>query len=64
MQLSSRLAEEPATALQYWCRERLKKLEFLQLLLQLFRRLFVRPVLLVQLLRSFLWVRTQVDRTM
>ena len=29
MQLSSQLAEVLATALQYWCRERLKKLEFL-----------------------------------
>ena len=38
----------PATALQYWCRERLKKLEFLQLLLQLFHQLFVRLVLLVR----------------
>lgn len=64
MQLSSPLAEVLATALQYWCRERLKKLEFLQLLLQLFRRLFVRPVLLVQLLRWYLWVLMQVDRTM
>ena len=63
-QSSSPLAVEPATALQYWCRERLKKLEFLQSLLQLFRRLFVRPVLLVQLLRWFLWELTLVDRTM
>ena len=64
MQSSSPLAEEPATALQYWCRERLKKLEFLLLSLQLFLRLFVRPVLLVQLLRWFLWELTLVDRTM
>ena len=58
------LDEEPVTALQYWCRERLKKLEFQQLLLQLFHRLFVRPVLLVQLLHWYLWVLTLVDRTM
>ena len=64
MQLSSQLDEVPATALQYWCRERLKKLESQQLLLQLFLRLFVRPVLLVQLLRWFLWELTLVDRTM
>ena len=29
-------------ALQYWCRERLKRLEFLRSLLQLFLRLYVR----------------------
>lgn len=44
MQLSSQLAEVLATALQYWCRERLKKLEFLQLLLQLFHQLYVKLV--------------------
>ena len=31
MQSSSPLAEVPATALQYWCRERLKRLEYLRL---------------------------------
>ena len=38
MQSSSPLAEVPVTALQYWCRERLKRLEYLRLLLQPFPR--------------------------
>ena len=37
-------AEVPATALQYWCRERLKRLVFLQLSSQPFHLLFVRQV--------------------
>lgn len=63
MQLSSLLDEVPATALQYWCRERLKKLEYLQLLLQLFHLLFVRQVHLVRLLRLFRWEQMQGNRT-
>ena len=58
MVLSSLLAEVPATALQYWCRERLKRLEYLQLLLQLFHQLYVRLVHHVRLLRWYLWVLT------
>ena len=53
----------PAIALQFWCRERLKPQEFLQLLLLRFRRLFVRPVPHVRLLRVFLWELTLVNHT-
>ena len=54
----------PATALQYWCRERLKKLEFLQLLLQPFHQSYVRLVHHVRLLRWFQWELMQVVHTM
>ena len=52
------------TALQYWCRERLKRLEFLQLLLQPFHQSYVRLVHHVRLLRWFRWELMQVVHTM